>query len=262
MAKTLQQQGVPWQSKLQGPQARARGNTPTPRRRTVRDRTPLDGRMGGTRDTTTYYDYPSENPVSRRPGRGSNRSYNPASMGSSAGSGIGGLEAEFLLAIVLLVLLMFANSQASYGERIMSLMKRGSLTCLLFFVLALIASTGPGAAKIAKAFGALVIVAILVTSPMNTVFTDVDNLIKNDWVPTSETAGGTGSADSGTQSGTSGGTSNLAQDFINALKQEANLQGQKSGGNPVTTGAKNAIVSTLNGIIPGSGTIIGKLFGI
>lgn len=249
--KTLQQQGVPWQSKLQGPQARSRANIPKPRRRTVRDRTPLNGEMGGTRDTTTYYEYDGENNVSRRPGSGRNRSYNPATMGSNAGSGIGGLEAEFLLAILLLVLLMFANSQAGYGDRIMSFIKRGSLTCLLFFILALISSIGPGAAKIAKGFGALVIVAILVTSPMNTVFTDVDDLIKNDWVGTGETAGGT--ANTGTNSSTnSSNNSSLGSKFINALKDVLNPQ----------VGIGNGIVSTLNGIIPGSGSIIGKIFGI
>jgi hypothetical protein len=93
---------------------------------------------------------------------------------------------------------MFANSKASYGDRIMSLMKRGALTCLLFFVLSLIASTGPNALKIAKAFGALIIVAILLTSPVNTVLTDVDALIKNDWVGTSEHA----TANTGTASST------------------------------------------------------------
>lgn len=264
MARSLQQQGVPFPDRLRGPQAGRQSRGPVARRRTVRDRTPLNGEMGGTRDTTTYYDYPSENGVSRRSGGGRNRSYNPATMGSSAGSGIGGLEAEFLLAIVLLILLMFANSQAGYADRIMSFIKRGSLTCLLFFVLALIASTGPGAAKIAKAFGALIIVAILVTSPMNTVFTDVDNLIKNDWVGTNESAGGT--ADSGTQSGTTSpsNTSNLGQDFINALEQELSLQGQKAPANPVskagiTQDIKNALNSTLNGIIPGSGSILSKL---
>lgn len=259
MAKTLQQQGVPWQSSLRGRQS----SGPTPRRRTVRDRTPLDGRMGGTRDTTTYYDYPSDNRPNRA-GRTRNRSYNPANIGSSAGSGMGGLEAEFLLAIVLLIMLMFANSQASYGERIMSLMKRGSLTCLLFFILALVASTGPNAAKIAKGFGALIIVAILITSPMNTVLTDVDNLIKNDWVGTQDNSG-SGSADTGTGSGTAS-TSNPAQDFINALENEIKLQGQNASpnSNPVssqsiTADIKNALSGTLNGIIPGVGSVLSKL---
>jgi hypothetical protein len=193
------------------------------------------------------------------------RRYNPANAGESTGGGVGGLEAEFLLAIVLLILLMFANSGASYTDRIMSFMKRGSLTCLLFFVLALIASTGQSASRIAKAIGALIIVAILITSPVNTVLTDVDNLIKNDWVGTGESAGDQTSANTGTSTSTAPNTSNLGSDFLSALEKELNLQGQKAtSGNPlskssITTDIKNALTSTLNGIIPGAGSILGKL---
>lgn len=150
----------------------------------------------------------------------------------------------------------------------MSVMKRGALMCVAFFILALVSSAGPNAAKIAKAFGALLIVAILVTSPVNTVITDLDNLIKNDWVGSTETgASGTPSATApSAASGTQASTNNLGQDFINALEQELNLQGQKASpnNNPVskqsiTTDIKNAITGTLNGIIPGSGSILSKL---
>jgi hypothetical protein len=51
---------------------------------------------------------------------------------------------------------------------------------------------------------ALVIVGILVTSPVNTLTTDIDSIIKNDWVGTSESSGA--SADSGTQQSGSAGT--------------------------------------------------------
>jgi hypothetical protein len=210
---SLQQQGVPIQSSLRGPRAK----TPQARaqRATVRERTPIDGRMGGTRDTTTYYDYGSNGGGSSRKSRGPRMSsYNPAKAGGNVGGSVGGLEGEFLLAVVLLILLMFANSSASYGDRIMSLMKRGALTCLLFFVLSLIASTGPNATRIAKAFGALIIVAILLTSPTNTVLTDIDELIKNDWVGTGENAGSTTpSGDSGTQQSTSSEASTILKDL-------------------------------------------------
>lgn len=263
MAKTLQQQGVPIRSGL-ATRSQRQTAAPRARRQTVRDRTPLDGRMGGTRDTTTYYEYDSPKGPRKvgSPGR-SMRRYNPANAGESAGGGVGGLEAEFLLAILLLVLLMFANNNASYSDRIMSFMKRGSLTCLLFFVLALIASTGQSASRIAKAIGALIIVAILITSPVNTVLSDVDNLIKNDWVGTTESAGDQTSASSGTQQSTN--TSNLGSDFVKALENELNLQGQKAtSGNPlsksnIATDIKNALTGTLNGIIPGAGSILSKL---
>jgi hypothetical protein len=198
---SLQRQGVPVPDHLQM------------RRHVVRQRTPLDGRMGGTQDTTTTYEN-RPTTTNRRASR-STRDYNPASVGEKATGGVGALEAEFLVAIGLLILLMFANSGAPYTTRIMSLMKRGSLTCLLFFILALIASGGPNAAKIAKGFGGLIIVAILLTSPVNTVFGDIDNIIKNDWVGSTETEGGTNpaSADTGTASSTSSGLSTVLGDL-------------------------------------------------
>lgn len=195
MAKrSLQGQGVPIPDRLGRSE---RGNhfaqqrpTPTPARQ------------------TTY-----QAPIAQRSSRSKRNpsDYNPAALGSQAtdkatgSGGVGGLEGEFLIAIALLIGLMFANSSASYGDRIMSLMKRGALTCLLFFILAIIAGIGPGATKVAKGIGALVIVGILVTSPTNTLLTDVDNIIKNDWVGTSESSGA--SSDTGTQQSTNGGNS-------------------------------------------------------
>lgn len=213
MAKNLQQQGVPIPDRIttrqrqpmDGPRGGTRDITTRQRNgrttRTVRERSP--GRSPGeTSDVTTEYDSMGNAPA--RQSRNSSRSLpSPTGLGDSAGGGIAGLEGEFIVAIGLLVLLMFANSESSYGDKIMSLIKRGSLTCLLFFILALIAGTGPRAAKIAKAFGALIIVGILLTSPVNTVIKDVDGLIKNDWVGTTES--GPASGDSGT--GTGGKTS-------------------------------------------------------
>jgi hypothetical protein len=122
------------------------------------------------------------------------------------------LEGEFILCLILLVLLMFANSTSSYGEKIMSFMKRGTLVCLLFFLLAIISQAGQNAERIAKVFGALIIVAILVTTPVGTVITDVDNLIKNDWVGTAETGNDTAAS---ADAGTAGGTSSAVQNAVN-----------------------------------------------
>lgn len=153
--------------------------------------------------------------------------YNPANLGTKSSDSVGALEAEFLIALFLLILLMFSSSSSSFSNKIMSVMKRGTLVCILFFVLALVSSAGPNAAKIAKAFGALVIVAILITSDMGAVFGDLDNIIKNDWIGTSETEGGTSasSADSGTGStaNPSGGSSALngLQQILNDLNPAA-----------------------------------------
>jgi hypothetical protein len=250
--KTLQSQGVPVPDRLRGP------GVPASQGRTVQPR--------------NSYAAPSRNAAQNSRSSRGTRSYNPATIGadatgslSSSGGSVGTLEAEFLIGLALLILLMF-SSQASYSDKIMSVMKRGALMCVLFFILAMVSSAGPNAAKISKAMGALVIVALLVTSPVNTVVTDLDNLIKNDWVGTTET-GGTGSGNTGSASaanGTQQSTNNLGQDFINAIEQQLALQGQKVPANPVskagiTQDIKNALNGTLNGIIPGSGSILNKL---
>jgi hypothetical protein len=192
--------------------------------------------------------------------------YNPATLGANAApsnGGVGGLEGEFLIAIVLLIGLMFSSS-AGYQDKIMSLMKRGTLTCVLFFILALIAGIGPNMSKVARAFGALIIVGILVTSPVNTVLNDVDGLIKNDWVGTSE-SGKTGTADTGTQQSTNGSpASGLIGDLDN-LASTADGQawlkkvlGNKDADNIIKTVASDA--SKLPGIVDGQ-DLLSKLAG-
>jgi hypothetical protein len=157
------------------------------------------------------------------------------------------------VALVILAMLMFTSGD-TYENKIMSFMKRGSLMCALFFALALISSAGVNASRIAKAFGALVIVAILLTSPMQTVITDIDNLIKNDWVGTSETGNDTApaSADTGTANSSSGAVNDAANNFINSLQQSQSALSQITGLTPkqlgVTTQVQNAISSLLKGL--------------
>lgn len=231
MAKNLQQQGVPIPSSLttrqrqpmNGPRGGTRDITTRQRNgrttRTVRERSP-GKHPGETSDVTTQYESMGDAPA-RQSGNSSRSLPSPTGLGNSASGSLAGLEGEFIVAIGLLILLMFANNAASYGDKIMSLIKRGTLTCLLFFILALIGGTGPRAAKIAKAFGALIIIGILLTSPVNTVITDVDGLIKNDWVGTSEA--GPASGDSGTGSNTSTGSTpaTTSNSFLKELETAA-----------------------------------------
>jgi hypothetical protein len=203
---TLQAQGVPWKNRL-GP---TRNRQPQIKNQYIRTRTKTP--EGGSRTVTTHYAAPA--PSRQRYQRPTPRQYNPANAGSQVTGSIGALEGEFIVCLALLGLLMFANTGSSYGEKIMSLMKRGTLVCLLFFLLAIISNIGPNAEKIAKAFGGLVIVAILLTSPINTVITDVDSLIKNDWVGTSETGGDYSSASAATQA-------NANRSAVSAAEQAA-----------------------------------------
>lgn len=143
----------------------------------------------------------------RRNSRGSIRNASPTRMAGNTTSGVGLLEAEFFATLFLLILLLFTGSD-TYANKIMSTMKRGTLVMILFFVLALIAGAGPNAAKIAKGIGALVFVATLLTTPGNTVITDLDAFFKADWAGTAEHGSDVGSADTGTSSGTSSVPSN------------------------------------------------------
>jgi hypothetical protein len=128
-------------------------------------------------------------------------------------------------------------------------MKRGTLVCLLFFLLAIISTIGPNAEKIAKAFGGLVIVAILITTPVSTVFTDIDNIIKNDWVGSGETGGDTAaSADAGTASGQSSAAQNAVNNSLSTLGDSAVSASEAwllhlSG--PAATAVNNAVKSVL-----------------
>jgi hypothetical protein len=222
------------------------------RRHVVRQRTPLNGQMGGTQDTaTTYEPAPRGNRTSRSPNL---RAYNPANAGANVSGGVGVLEAEFLAALVILGMLMFTSGD-TYENKIMSFMKRGSLMCALFFALALISSAGVNASRIAKAFGALVIVAILLTSPMQTVITDVDNLIKNDWVGSSEQGNDVApaSADAGTASSSNGTIDNAAQDFINSLEQSQSSLSQITGLSPSQLGIVSQVQNSISSLLKGIG---------
>jgi hypothetical protein len=201
---SLQQQGVPIPAKLNGPQNVQKPASAAPKARSKKS-------AAGT----------GKAPPRARSRKGPTgvarvRQYSPVPATDKAVAGVGLLEAEFLAALVLLVLLMFANTQASYGDKIMSIMKRGFLVCITFIILALSASIGPNAAKVSKALGGLIIVAILVTSPVVTALGTFDTFIKSDWSATDETGTQT-SADSGTSSSTSGTSTNLVIDGIQTV---------------------------------------------
>jgi hypothetical protein len=186
--RSLQSQGVPIPNKLNGPNkpVKRSGNS------TRKSAPPPPHRIR----------YSSR---SQPPNTTNLKDYNPTNVASNTTNNIGILEAEFLVALALLISLMFADGTTDFSSKMMSVMKRGTLVCVLFFILALVASAGDNVAKACKAFGALVIVGILLTSPMATVFKDFDAIIKNDWTGTSETEGGTAPASS--NSGNAGATS-------------------------------------------------------
>lgn len=181
---TLQDQGVPFPDKLETQKFKESG-TYKPRSR--------PRKSSGRRSRGSF-----------RQAGSKAWSMNPAKQGESAMDDVSTLEAEFLLALLLLIMLLFTGS-ASFSDKIMSFIKRGTLLCLLFFILALVSSIGPNTARVAKIFGALIILGMLLTSDVTPAISDLDNMIKNDWSGTTENAGSapgntTGaSSDTGTQ---------------------------------------------------------------
>lgn len=209
---TLQEQGVPIAPSLRGGYSSdiprgTYGAKARPKARSAQSASPSGQSQRASRNSRT----------NRRANTGGIPQRMANQSSSNAGS-VGLLEAEFFGALILLVVLMFTGTQ-SYAEQIMSLMKRGTLVCLLFFILALVAGIGDGMAKISKGFGALIIIGILVTTPASGAITDVDNLIKNDWVGSTEHGDDVGSADSGTSASTPSGTLGLAEGALNRLNQ-------------------------------------------
>lgn len=188
------------------------------RNRTVERRTPIAS--GGSQVETT-----SESNDGQRNNSGRNlRRYSPPSVGKSA-SGVGLLEAEFIASLLLLILLLFADTNKSYADKIMSTMKRGTLISLLFFILALMAGIGPGMSKVSKAIGAMVFVGIVVSSPILDVFSNLDKFFKADWSGTNEHGTDVGQTSTPDKSGTTGQALHAAEGAVNRITEIINSFG-------------------------------------
>jgi hypothetical protein len=175
-------------------------DAPRGRTTTVQSRT---GNPQGGSDFTTDQDFiPSQQTRQRtRTDQlpGAYRSFSPTRAGEKAGSSVGALEAEFLAAELIIFVGLFADTSTAYPDKILSIMKRSLLTGILFFFLALLSSAGPNAARAAKAFGGLITVTMLLTSPGIVSF--IDNLSKQDFVSVGTSGAGT-TGTSGNDTGT------------------------------------------------------------
>jgi hypothetical protein len=164
--------------------------------------------QGGGSETYTVRESPEQ-----RQSRRSVREYGPTQVGEKTSSGIGLLEAEYFAIIFLLILQLFIG-KGDYGSKMLSFMKRGTLTTILFFILALVSGAGDNAAKITKAIGALVFVSILLTSPGSDVVNALDNFFKANWMASDNAP----SADTGTQSSTTGAAASAQQKAVSAAE--------------------------------------------
>jgi hypothetical protein len=200
---------TPIESEDGGTQIETVTTTRKGRNRTVERRTPIAS--GGTQSEVQ-----TENVSARQ--RPSIGQLKPTTAGERV-AGVGLLEAEFLIAIFLQILLLFADTNKSYADKIMQTMKRGTMISLLFFILALMAGIGGNSARIAKAIGALVIAAIFLTSPMTDVLGSLDTFFKADWAGTTEHGTDVGATSTPDKSGTTGQGLHAAEGAVNRITQ-------------------------------------------
>lgn len=190
--------------------------TTTNRRRQTRTerRTPIP--TGGSQTEVITSDTGQQSAGNRRGGLP-----NPVRSATKTSAGVGLLEAEFLGSLLLLIMLLFADTSKSYADKVMSTMKRGTFVALLFFILALMAGVGPNAAKIAKAIGALIFITIILTSPVTTVIGAFDTFAKQDWTSTNEHGTDVGSTSNTSDTGGSvtGGTAGPLQAASGAVQR-------------------------------------------
>lgn len=163
----------------------------------------------------------------RRSSGGNVRQYYPTTAGKEAGSSIGALEAEFLGALALLFLTLFTDTTASYNDKILAVMKRGTLLAITFFILALLSGQGPNAARVAKAFGGLIVIGLILSVASDTMLSEVDNFIKGTW------KGDPSSTGSGSSDQAQAGSGNLGEKIKGAVSDAGAVEhavGQAPGG--------------------------------
>lgn len=109
------------------------------------------------------------------------RDYLPTTAGDTAGNSVTLLEAEYIGCIVLIFLTVFTDGSSSYSSKMLAVMKRGTLATVLFFILALTSASGPNAAKVARALGALVIAGIFLGTAGQGTISALDAFFAADW---------------------------------------------------------------------------------
>lgn len=161
-----------------------------------------------------------------RDSAGQLRSYGPTQVGEKASASVGLLEVEFIAAEVIIFIEMFTGTD-TYGNKVMFAMKRGMFTAILFFILAIIAGIGPNAGKISKGLGALVIMAVLLSSPAANMIALLDDFFKGDWTGTNE-SGPVSSANQNSANPSTNTSPNIPADagaIVSALDKKLGIVG-------------------------------------
>jgi hypothetical protein len=126
------------------------------------------------------------------------RDYGPTRVGEKVGT-IGTLEAEFIGSVLLIFLTVFTDASSSYGDKMLAVMKRGTLAAILFFILALFSTAGEGSAKFAKAFGLLVMAGIFLSTAGQDTISILDTFFKADWTSSGDSSNSSANATAGQQ---------------------------------------------------------------
>lgn len=240
--------------------------------------------MGARRAPTRRGRTPSPTRTSRQ-AYSSAASYAPTDIGRGMGanktdSSIGVLEAEFFAAMVLIALTIFTDTKASsdYASVMLAAMKRGTMIIVLFFLLAILSAAGPNAGRAAKAFGALVIVGLILAQAENGLFSMLDNFFKADWSSggTSGTSDNPGSGPSSANAptgqqknvnttgiGATGSNGSLGSDIQNVNVGGLTIQNIESGIGSIVSQLPAAVQHATDPVsdIPGLGAAIKKVLG-
>lgn len=131
----------------------------------------------------------------------------PTERGEKASGAVGALTAEFIGGIALLFLTLFTDTTSSYSDKMLAIMKRGTLLALSFFLLALIGGMGPNAARVAKAFGLLIDAGLILSISSDTMLSEIDKFIQGSWTSgtSSSASAQAGSGSLGTSASAAGG---------------------------------------------------------
>lgn len=170
----------------------------------------------------------------------------PTERGEKASGAVGALTAEFIGGIALLFLTLFTDTTSSYSDKMLAIMKRGTLLAISFFLLALIGGQGPNAARVAKAFGLLIDAGLILSISSDEMLSEIDKFIQGSWKSggSSSSAGAqAGSGSLGTSPSAAGG------DVIQGVKSAAESNQSaviKAAEAFANTGVGTAIGSGLN----------------
>ena len=178
----------------------------------------------------------------------------PTQQGAKAGASIGGLEAEFLLCLLLIGATVFLDTESGYSDKMLAVMKRGTCACAVFFLLSILSSASANASRFARAFGGLILVGILLGQAG--LVPEWDKFFSNDWKGVDDSSSSSSNAPAGQQNtipGTGAATA-VKNDTVSKWEEVADSTLAGSG---QTIGDVYAVGRVGDALITGNGSALG-----